>query len=258
MRRRACAHALVGLPAPRHRGHRGPRRRVDDRARQGRPRRRGAHHRRADDRRRDRLRPSDTGRRFGARAADRGRPAVVAAGRHGGAHGVGQPCVHQAGRAARSAARTGGGRGGVETRHRPRPRLAHGMGRGHAGRHPPGAVRPHDARDRTDAPRWTAAARRPHRHQLGRMVARVPGRPTDRADPVHGRAADHRFRARRRPGGAHPQRRRPDVLAAARPPGGRARTTGAVVGQRPVREGVPGARPLDAPGTRHGAATSGV
>ena len=81
---------------------------------------------------------------------------------------------------------------------------------------PRGAVRVDDARHRADAARRSAPARRPHRHQLDRVVARLPGRPTDRAHPLHGRTADHRIRARRRSRGADPQRRRPGPVGTAR------------------------------------------
>ena len=150
----------------------------------------------------------------GPGAAHRGRPAVAAAGRHGGPHGVGEPCVHQARRTARtlldrptrqrrggptSCTVTTGVPDGPPTRW---PRIygvpfvltMHGTERmRHGGQLPLG---------------------RPDRHQLDRVVARVPGRPADRADPVHGRAADHRIRTRRRPRRPHPQRRRPDATGA--------------------------------------------
>ncbi len=156
---------------------------------------------------------------------------------------VGEPCDHQARES------TGGRVGWLETRHRSRTRLATRMGRRLARVPVRRAVRPHDARHRTGPPRRPAPARPSDRHQLDRVVARIPGRPDDLADPVHRRTADHRLRARRRACGAHPERDRSRAVATCEHSERATRATAparGVVGSCAVRKGIPGARPGDA------------
>ena len=204
---RASADAVVGLPAAGDGRDGGARRGPRHESRPGRPR--GG---RADDRRTDHRHGAGAERPVPG-AADRRRPSLAPSRRDGGAHGVGQPCLRQArgdARRPRPVARR------MEPRHRARTRLAHRMGRRHARHDLQGAVRVHDARHRADAARRSASARRSHGHQLDRVVARLPGRSIDRADPVHGRTADHGIRTGRRARGPDPQRGRPGAVGSAR------------------------------------------
>ncbi len=233
---RASADAVVGLPATGDGRYGGPCRRPRHESRPSRPR--GG---RPDDRRADHRHGAGAGWPV-PRPADRGRPSLAPSRRDGGAHGIGQPWLRQArgdARRPRPVPRR------MDSRHRARTRLAHRMGGRHTRHDPQGSIRVDDARNRADAARRPAPARRSHRHQLDRVVARLPGRSIDRAHPVHGRTADHRIRTGRRARGADPQRGRPGALGATRVRRVRTRAARGLVGQRAVREGLPGPGTVD-------------
>ena len=136
--RRACAHAVVGLPATGDGRHRGPRRRADHGARPGRPRRRRAHDRRADDRHGGRRAPPTAGGSSGSC----GPPSTFRGSRRSTrSRGRRRPTMRSPSSARNSPTCSTRPRRDVSARHRPRSRLADRLGRRHARHDPPGAVR---------------------------------------------------------------------------------------------------------------------
>ena len=182
----------------------------------------------------------------GARAAGPHRPAVAARRRPRRPGRVGEPPP----RAAVDAARA------VAARHHPRPRLAGRLGRRHARRAVRRPARRHVPRHRAAA--TTAGA--------SRLASRARSTPSSRGSPTGPTRCSPtpRFMVREIVGGfelpagahpPHPQRHRPDVVVDGR--GARhPRAARVHVGPGAVREGLPGARPGDAPAARRGCPAS--